>query len=216
MACSERHGMTARRTCAAAIALGLLVLAQVAPARAQTSEAEQVLEQFERAFNAHDEAAVVGLFAVDGTAGDNLGPGQPITRAEIGGWMRTAIERNLHAHLGEYSASATMTQFTIEVGQGDWYRGGELPMRARGTAEIRGGHIVMLVLSPLPQVPARTTASSSSIPALPLALAAGALVALLAGLLLEAERSPPRPTHGTLHRALEAWSTARKRAGSSR
>jgi hypothetical protein len=199
-----RHAIIQARTIA--LALALLVAATVTPVSAQASEAERVLEQFERALNAHDEEAVVGLFASDSMARS---------------WVRRAAERNLHAHLGEYTSSSDgKTHFTIEIGQGEWYRTGETPMRAQGTAEVRAGRIVTLVLVPVAQAPgAAPRTGPESIMALPLAFAAGSLVTLLAALALLRPRPRPRPAltpaPGTLLSALEAWSSARKRAGSS-
>lgn len=206
------------------MALGLLLLAHVGTAgqvSAQASDAEQVLEQFERALNAHDEEAVAGLFAADGSVRDNHSPGEVVTLAQMRGWVRRAGERNLHAHLGDYTSNGGKTQFTIEVGQGEWYRTGETPLRAKGTAELRGGRIVALVLDPVAEVPGgapsglRVFAIATTGPQLLVALAAGVLVTVLASMALLHRRArlpdaPVRPTTGTLHSALEAWSTARR------
>jgi hypothetical protein len=210
-----------------AIALGLLVVGYIGTGsiNAQVSDGEQLLEQFERALNAHDEEAVVGLFASDGSMRDNHSPGEVVTPAQMRGWVRRAGERNLHAHLGEYTSSGGKTQFTIELGHGEWYRTGETPLRAKGTAEVRGGRIVALVLDPLPQEPTATAggirvfASPVSLNLLA-ALATGGLVTLFAAWVLLHRRTQPsetsvRPTAGALHSALEAWSTARRSAGSS-
>jgi hypothetical protein len=214
-----------RRARPGAIALGLVLLAQVGlvgRVSAQASEPEQVLEQFERALNAHDEEAVVRLFAADGTLRDNHNPGEVITPTQMRGWVRKAGEVNLHAHLDGYTPSNGKTQFTIEVGEGEWYRNGGTPLRARGTAEVRGGRIVALVLDPVAQAPAGARVVSreslSGVPLVVIALALGGLVALGAGFArvrLQQRQPAPiaRPVGGTLHSALGAWSAARRRPG---
>jgi hypothetical protein len=205
-------------------ALGLLLLAYVGPVAqvsAQASDAEQVLESFERALNAHDEEAVAGLFTADGMVRNNARPGEVITLAQMRAWVRRAAEDNVHAHLGDYTSSGGKTQFTMEVGHGEWYRTGETPLRVQGTAELRGGRIVALVLEPVAQSPSgtpsgiRVFAIATTGPQLLVALAAGGLVTLVAAMALLHRRprlldAPPRPTTGTLHSALEAWSTARR------
>ena len=199
--------------------LALVVMGVVAPVSAQTSEAEQVLEQFERALNAYDEDGVTRLFASDGSVRDNLARGEVVTSAQLRGWVRRAGERRLHAHLGDYNTTRNgTTQFTIEVGQGEWFRTGEIPRRAHGTAEVRGGRIVLLVLDPAAQAPAAVFTAIGDSPATvalaPLAL--GAMVALGVSLALARMRQRPPPTSvssavGVLHTALGAWNAGRRR-----
>lgn len=136
-----------------AVALGLLCATQLvaaAPVAAQATDTEQLLEQFERALNTYDEDAVVQLFWSDGAVRDNHG-GEVITQSQLRGWVRKARDSRLHAHLGDYTSDGGRTHFIIEVGQGEWYREGGTPVRANGTAEIRGGRIVALVLDPAGQ-----------------------------------------------------------------
>jgi hypothetical protein len=202
-----------------AIAFALIVLAHLAvvpAAGAQEIDAEQLLEQFERALNAHDEDAVTRLFTSDGVVRDHVG-GEVITRAQLRGWVSKARESNLHTHLGDYTSTGGTTHFTIEVGQGEWYRDGGTPVRARGTAEVRGTRIVTLTLEPGSR--AATTARAAGgealagVPLMSIAVVVGGLVALMAGLRRVWVRpldpsSRPRP--GTLHSALGAWAHARR------
>jgi hypothetical protein len=205
-----------------ALSLGLVALAQVALTGAvsaqQANEPELVLESFERALNAYNEDAVVGLFTADGTLRNNYGDGEVISQAQLRIWVRAAGERNLHAHLGSYTASEGKTQFTMEVGPGEWHREGAAPMRARGTAEVRGGRIALLVLEPIDSrtdgAPiARQQGPSSSQIGL-IALGVGSLVALVAGPgRVWPRQQPVRPNAGALHAALGAWAGARRHSG---
>jgi hypothetical protein len=207
------------RTGARALGLALLALALAGPVSAQTSEAEQVLELFERALNAHDEEAVVRLFAPDGVVRDTKTHVDVIGRAELPGWVRAARERNLHAHLGDYTSSDGKTHFTIELGQGEWFRTGQTPLRARGTAEVQAGRIVVLVLEPAAQAPSAdrgvTRESATWLPYAPLAAALVSLLALAAALKRLRLRRPAerdvRLTAGALHAALGSWSKTRRR-----
>lgn len=201
----------------AAIVLSILGLVlQPTTVSAQTAQpGEQLLEQFERALNAFDEDAVARLFATDGSLRDNVG-GEAISAGQVRGWVRKARDNNLHAHLGDYSVSEGKTHFTIEVGRGEWFReGGGTPQRARGTAEVRNGRIVMLVLEPAAptQATARITnqASFAGAPIGMVALAAGGAAAVLVGLLRGRTRGGPRQPSGELHAALGEWATARRR-----
>ena len=213
------HAARVHRVRLHALSLGLVALAHVAlsgtASAQQASEPELVLESFERALNAYDEDAVVRLFTADGTLRNTYGEGEVISQAQLRVWVRAAGERNLHAHLGGYTASEGKTQFTMEVGPGEWHREGAAPMRAKGTAEVRGGRIALLVLEPMDArsdgAPlARQPALSSSQVGL-IALGVGSLVALVAGLArIWPRQQPVRPNAGALHAALGAWAGARR------
>jgi hypothetical protein len=186
---------------------------------AHTSEAEQVLEQFERALNAYDEDGVASVFAPDGTVRNASAPNDVIPAAQLRGWARRARERNQHVHLGSYSPSDGKTRFTIEVGEGEWHRNGGTPERASGTAEVRGGRIVTLVIDPaasaVPNATPTARPSTAGVPLAPAGLAATVLAVLVVGL----RRLPRRSSHvdgrtsgGMLHSALATWTVERRLA----
>jgi hypothetical protein len=197
--------------------LGLEMLALSATTvSAQTApqSGEQVMEQFERAFNAFDEEAVSRLFSTEGSVRQR-GTGDAVTASQVRRWVREARDNNLHAHLGEYSVSDGKTHFIIEIGRGEWFRDGSVPQRLSGMAEIRNGRIVSLLFDTAapPQASGRVD-SGVQVAGLPLLLVAagvGGATALVAGSLLLRRREPDREPSGHLHAALGEWASTRRR-----
>jgi hypothetical protein len=209
---------------ARAVALALVLAAlfhtasvEVGRAQATSGEAEQVLEQFERALNAYDEDGVVQVFATDGTVRDTSVPNGVMAASQLRGWARRARERNQHVHLGGYSSRNGKTSFTIEVGEGEWHRNGGTPQRASGTAEVRGGRIVTLVIDPTATTEAAgppMSVSPGAMPLVPVALAAGWVALVAAGLAHMRRRSIQPEAKGLtgMHSALASWSETRRLA----
>jgi hypothetical protein len=200
---------------------GTLLLAKTAAAQ-QVSEAERVLEQFERALNAYNEDALVSLAAVDGTLLDSQG--RPVTEQEVRAMARAMRDRNYHFHFSNYSTQEGKTRFSVEAGQGEWYVDGAAPDRGIGIAEVRGGRIVMLSMEADRSTAASATVASVGRTATPpspfvtplLAIGAGGLLALALGFVRW--RLRPRAgaaadavvAPGGLHANLGAWAARRR------
>jgi hypothetical protein len=129
------------------LAFGLVVLADPpAPLAAQStgapaSEAERVLEAFERALNARNVEGALSHFSGDATVQhERTARGAPAVRR----WVQQRVDENVHLHMDRYEVRGDRVRWSGEIGEGEWFnRRHEAQSRAvRGEAVVRDGQIV--------------------------------------------------------------------------